>query len=121
MTVPGKTGTHSYRLKPEMYDALMSIAAPNAQVFTSKLHPEGMTTKALIGKVRGINEKAGIKGEKVGPHTLRYSSASLVSQESNGNLLLIKSIIQDSEDKNAMVYVHDIEDRLKQSVSPWSF
>jgi integrase len=118
MHVEGKTGAHENRLKPSICEALMQLSAPNGQVFTSIKHPEGMTTKALQECVRNIIARAGITGIKLGPHTLRHSAASLASQETGGNLLAIKALLQDSENKNAQIYIHDVEDNLKQTISP---
>jgi hypothetical protein len=101
-----------------LFEACNQIAAPNGQVFTSAKHPEGMTTKALQELVRRIIARTGITGNKLGAHTIRHSSASMVIKETGGNREAVKSIIQDTSNRSAETYIHDYEDGLKDSISP---
>jgi hypothetical protein len=54
-------------------------------------------------------KRAGIEGKKVGVHTIRHSSASLVAQES-GEALIVKALLQHDDIKTSMVYIHDVDD-----------
>jgi len=68
-------------------------------------------------RVRYVVERAGIKGKKVGVHTLRHSSASLVARET-GQALVVKALLQHDDLKTSMSYIHDVEDIIQDKYSP---
>jgi integrase len=117
MEVEGKTGYASYRLDPSIREILLSIAAPNGQVFTTSASPNGMTAKAIACMIRELFIRAGITGKKLGPHTIRHSAASLVAKKT-GSVLNVMSLLQQTETKSAMGYIHDAQDELKHQLSP---
>ena len=118
MNVIGKKGPKTYHLDPELRNMLLSIAAPNGQVFTTKASPNGMRSNAIAQMIRELCLRAGITGDKLGPHSFRHTAASLIAKRT-GSVLAVMAGIQDTEVKSAMVYIHDVEDELKhtQSVS----
>ena len=68
-------------------------------------------------RVRYVVERADIKGKKVGVHTLRHSSASLVARET-GQALVVKALLQHDDLETSMGYIHDVEDILQDRYSP---
>jgi integrase/recombinase XerD len=117
LEVEGKTGHSSYRLHPDIHDMLLSIAAPNGQVFTTAASPNGMSSKAIQCMMRELVIRAGITGNKLGPHSFRHSAASLIAKKT-GSVLSVMSLLQQTETKSAMVYIHDAQDELKHQISP---
>jgi site-specific recombinase XerD len=117
MTVEGKTGQAKYRLHPDIRNLLLSIAAPNGQIFTTRSSPEGMSSHAISCMFRDMFLRAGLGGQKLGPHTLRHSAAYAVAKKT-GSVLTVMSLLQQSETKSAMIYIHDANDELKYQVSP---
>jgi integrase len=109
INVMGKTGQRRYRLAVGLCERLKNMAGGDDKpVFKQKsggFYPDG---DGLGHRVRYIVERAGIKGKKVGVHTLRHSSASLVARE--GRPLLVKALLQHDDIGTSMVYIHDVED-----------
>jgi integrase len=117
MEVEGKTGHASYRLDPNIREMLLTIASPNGQVFTTPASPNGMTAKAIACMIRELFIRSGITGNKLGPHTIRHSAASFIAKKT-GSVLAVMSLLQQTETKSAMGYIHDAQDELKQQFSP---
>ena len=109
INVMGKTGQRRYRLAVGLCEKLRALAGGDDKpVFKQKsggFYPNG---DGLGHRVRYIVERAGIKGPKVGVHTLRHSSASLVARE--GKPLLVKALLQHDNIGTSMLYIHDAED-----------
>jgi hypothetical protein len=61
--------------------------------------------------------EAGIKGNKIGAHTLRHTSASIVATES-GSALIVQSLLQHDDIKTSQIYMHDVQDKLALKYSP---
>lgn len=111
INVTGKTGERRYRLDVRVCEKLRVLAggeesAVFKQKWTGGFYPDG---SGLGRRVRYIVVRAGISGEKIGVHTLRHSSASLVALES-GEALIVKSLLQHDDIKTSMEYIHDIDD-----------
>ena len=108
--VIGKTGQRRYRLKDKICEKLRLLAGGDDRpVFCrkdGKFYPSG---NGLAHRVRYIVERAGIKGNKTGVHTLRHSSASLVAQET-GQALIVKALLQHDDIATSMKYIHDVDD-----------
>jgi integrase len=117
LDVEGKTGKHSYRLHPQVREMLLSIASSNGQVFTTSYSPDGMTAKAIQNMMREVFIRSGIGGNKLAPHTLRHSAASLIAKSTH-SVLDVMAVLQQSETKTAMGYIHDAEEELKHKISP---
>lgn len=116
--VRGKTGERHYRLDLKLCEALREMADSDEDYVFKKYVGGGRTnSNALRSRVRIVIKRAGIRGRKVGPHTLRHSGASMVARES-GSVLAVKAVLQQEDVKSSMIYVHDIEDSLKQVYSP---
>lgn len=116
LNVQGKKGPVTYHLDPEIRQMLLSIASPNGEVFTTTASPNGMTSKAIQCMIRELVIRAGITGNKLGPHSFRHTAASIIAKKT-GSVLAVMAGIQDSETKSAMVYIHDVEDELKHTAS----
>ena len=68
-------------------------------------------------RVIRICRRAGLKGEKLGPHTLRHSSASLVAADTK-NVMAVKAFLQHDNIQTSMIYVHDVEEEILKGISP---
>lgn len=118
ITVVGKTGERRYRLDKMLCEKLKVLAGgDNEPVFKHKTGGFYRSGDALGHRVRCIIERAGIKGAKLGPHTLRHSGASLVARET-GSALAVKAMLQHDDIKTSMRYIHDAEDAIQQKISP---
>jgi hypothetical protein len=118
-----KTGQRHYRCDPRVI-ALMREVAVDGVVFPVKdasrqvVRPANPCQPATLGeRVRAIMERAGLKGEKLGPHTLRHTAASMIAK-STRSALAVKALLQQDDIKSAMVYIHDAEESIQQEVSP---
>ena len=118
-----KTGRRHYRCDSRLV-VLMREVAIDGVVFPVKdasrqvVRPACPCPPATLGeRVRAIMERAGLKGEKLGPHTLRHTAASLIARKS-GSALAVKALLQQDDIKSAMVYIHDAEDEIQQDYSP---
>jgi integrase len=118
-----KTGRRHYRCDQRIV-VLMREVAVDGVVFPVKdasrqvVRPACPCPPATLGeRVRAIMKRAGLTGEKLGPHTLRHTAASLVARSSR-SALAVKALLQQDDIKSAMVYIHDAEDDIQQMVSP---
>jgi integrase len=118
INVKGKTGERRYRLDLAICAKLREIAGGDDKpVFRNVNGGFYRDSDGLSHRVRYVIERAGIKGAKLGPHTLRHSGASLVAQET-GSALAVKALLQHDNIKTSMEYIHDAEDVLQQRISP---
>jgi integrase len=130
--VLGKTGERTYRLDPRLCIILKNLAgSDDGYVFKhiirngKRNEPDSNTTFAnepstrasLTQRVRNLMIEAGIKGSKIGAHTLRHTSASIVGIES-GSALIVQSLLQHDDIKTSQVYMHDVQDKLALKYSP---
>ena len=112
INVIGKTGQRRYRLDVRLCEKLRTMAGGDDEpVFKQKSGGFYQDGDGLGHRVRYVVERAGIKGKKVGVHTLRHSSASLVARET-GQALVVKALLQHDDLKTSMGYIHDVEDIL---------
>jgi hypothetical protein len=117
----GKTGQVEHRLDPMVCQMLRNLAGdPENYVFRDWGGKQSSpSTPSTLGKrVTRIMHRAGLKGEKLAPHTLRHSSASLVMKASNGNISLVQALLQHANQKTTALYIHDWQTDLQQTVSP---
>ncbi len=113
LTVFGKTGQRRVPLTPESRAALMRIAPPGGPVFCSWPGRIGqrdgvarpMTVATLKDRVRRIVERAGITGEKTGPHTFRHTFATMYLR-AGGDLYRLQRLMGHTNIKQTMVYLH---------------
>ena len=114
----GKTGQRRYRLDRRFCVMMHRFGEGGKPIFPDKYHPERSAgVDALSQRVRKIIRRAGVTGSKLGPHTLRHTSASLVASET-GSALMVKAILQHDDIDTSMEYIHDVDDKLQQEVSP---
>jgi integrase len=109
--VKGKTGEKRYRLDNRICEVLKRIGS-NGDGKIYKVSSSGLSMKVIR-----ICRRAGITGRKLGPHTLRHSSASLVASETK-NVMAVKALLQHERLDTSMIYIHDVEDALQKSISP---
>jgi integrase len=110
INVMGKTGQRRYRLDVRLCEQLRVLAGGDDKpVFKNRFGGFYRNGDGLGHRVRYIVERAGIKGEKVGVHTIRHSSASMVARESM-KPLVVKALLQHDDVNTSMVYIHDVED-----------
>ena len=106
-----KTGERRYRLDIRVCEVLKRLAgSEDGLVF-------GLSSSALSMRVIRICKRAGIKGDKLGPHTLRHSSASLVASETE-NVMAVKALLQHDNVQTSMVYIHDVGEEIQKRISP---
>ena len=130
--VIGKTGARTYRLDPRLCIILKTLAgSSDSYVFkhivrngkrnerdsNTTLSNEPSTRASLTQRVRNLMIEAGIKGNKIGAHTLRHTSASIVATES-GSALIVQSLLQHDDIKTSQIYMHDVQDKLALKYSP---
>lgn len=124
-TVPGKEGESTYRLDPKLCLILKAMAGdPDSYVFkASRFSPAGRhpglhtSGNALSMRIRRICIRAGITGNKIGAHTLRHSSGSLIARKT-GSPLAVKALLQHADIKTSMVYIHEVEEEIARDTSP---
>lgn len=109
--VKEKTGERRYRLDARLCGVLKRLADGDENLVF------GLSDKALSMRVIRISRRAGLKGDKLGPHTIRHSSASLVADETK-SALAVKALLQHDNIQTSMLYVHDVEEELQKSISP---
>jgi hypothetical protein len=115
--VKGKTGERRYRLDPAICRKLKQMAGgPGLPVFRNRSGGEA-NVDSLKRRVTRVVKEAGITGSKLGPHTLRHSSASLVAQKTQ-SALVVKALLQHDDINTSMLYIHDAEGFIQQNVSP---
>lgn len=110
LDVKGKTGERRYRLDARLCEGLRRLGGDGDTVF-------GVSVNALKLRVIRICKRAGITGKKLGAHTLRHSSASLVASETK-NVMAVKALLQHDDIATSMVYIHDVEEELQKGISP---
>jgi len=116
--VKGKTGQRRYRLDSLICVMLRKMAGDGEGYVFRGRTDEGYTYAGALGKrVRDVIKRSGLTGEKLGPHTLRHSGASLVARET-GSALAVKALLQHDNIETSMGYIHDAEDVLQQRISP---
>ena len=108
--VKEKTGDRRYRLDVRLCGLLRSMAGGDDNLVF------GTSGSALSMRVIRICKRAGLKGEKLGPHTLRHSSASLVAEKTK-NVMAVKALLQHDSIQTSMLYVHDVEEELLKGES----
>jgi len=109
--VKEKTGDRRYRLDVRLCKLLKAMAGGDDNlVFRS-------SSSALSMRVIRICRRAGLTGEKLGAHTFRHSSASLVARETK-NVMAVKALLQHDNIQTSMLYVHDVEEEILKGISP---
>jgi hypothetical protein len=110
--VTGKTGQRRYRLDARICERLRVLAGgDNEPVFRHQSGGVFPTSDGLGHRVRRITERAGLTGNRLGVHTIRHSSASLLAQET-GQGLIVKALLQHDDISTSMRYIHDVEDMI---------
>ena len=112
----GKTGERKHRLDTRICSILRSMVTDDeALVFSAYNHSPNVD--AMKAHVRAIIKRAGLKGEKLGTHSLRHASASLIARKTK-SALAVKAILGQDDIKTSMIYIHDVEDDMAQETSP---
>jgi integrase len=111
LVVRGKTGERKYRLDKRLCEKFRELGNGSSLVFG------GVSASGLSMRVMRIMRRAGLKGDKLGPHTLRHSSGSLVAKET-GSVLAVKALLQHDSVDTSMIYIHDVEEEMQKRISP---
>jgi integrase/recombinase XerD len=111
INVREKTGQRRYRLDRRICQVLKRLAGSDDHLVF------GLSSSALSMRVIRICRRAGLSGEKLGPHTLRHSSASIVA-EATKNVLAVKALLQHDNIATSMLYIHDVEEEIQKGISP---
>jgi len=121
--VKGKTGQRRYRCDARIISLLRECAVddvvfPMMDSGRRVISPARPCASNVLGdRVRVIMERAGLKGEKLGAHTLRHTAASIVARKTMSGLA-VKALLQHDNIATSMMYIHDAEDKIQQQVSP---
>jgi len=120
--VKGKTGDRTYRLDPNISKMLFTLSLETDNdgfVFKRKNWlSQKYPNMNIIMCARNIIKRAGITGIKLGAHTIRHSSASLVAKAS-GSLLTTQMLLQHDNSRTTAIYMHDVDQELQQDFSPF--
>jgi len=120
-----KTGSHTYRLDPNLCKVFKSLAGSD-EGYVFKFYPNNKhnadinmpaPANALGARVRRILIRAGFKGTKLGAHTFRHSTASLIAKTTK-SALAVKGVLGHADLATSMSYIHDSEQELAQEISP---
>lgn len=118
-----KTGERWYRCDSRLIEMLRSQAVDGV-IFPKKDDGRNVIRPAvpvvpndLATKVRRILIRAGLKGEKLGPHTLRHTGASIVAKNTR-SALAVKALLQHDNIQTSMRYIHDAEEDIQREISP---
>jgi integrase/recombinase XerD len=108
--VQGKTGQRRYRLDGRICDKLRLLAGGEDEpVFRYRFGGFHHNGGSLGHRVKAIAQRAGLTGVRLGPHTIRHTSASLLADETK-QVLLVKALLQHDDIQTSMRYIHDAED-----------
>ncbi|MFC2035268.1 tyrosine-type recombinase/integrase [Chloroflexota bacterium] len=110
----GKTGERTYRCDNRLCSIMSALGSQHKYIFGNSKPP---TSAALKQRVTRVIKRAGITGSKLGAHTPRHSSTSIIAQET-GSVLAVKSALQHDDIETSMKYIHDIENMKADRVSP---
>ncbi len=118
-----KTGERWYRCDTRLIDMMRKMAVDGV-VFPRKddsrnvVYPVAcITPNDLASKVRRVFKRAGLTGEKLGPHTLRHTGASIVAKNTR-SALAVKALLQHDNINTSMRYIHDAEEDIQREISP---
>ena len=100
ITVTGKTGERDAPISPATYGLLIQLA-PSGPLFTVNGKP--MKREYLRIMLRRLMERAGLTGERLGPHILRHSS-SVQHMMFGGDLLSLKEELGHTTTRMTEVY-----------------
>jgi integrase len=121
--VKGKTGQRRYRCDARIISLLREcsvdgVVFPMMDSGRRVISPARPCAGNVLGdRVRVIMERAGLKGEKLGAHTLRHTAASIVARKTMSGLA-VKALLQHDNIATSMKYIHDADDQIQQQVSP---
>jgi len=119
----GKTGQLKYRCDSRIIEMMKSISVegiifPKQDRAGNVIKPVEFSTPCALGnRVRAVMVRSGMKGEKLGPHTLRHTAASLVARKTM-SALAVKSLLQHDDIHTSERYMHDVDDNIQQQISP---
>lgn len=113
-----KTGERRYRLDARLCTVLKRLAGNDeSYVFYKECLNMDSRIHRMSDCVRRVVKRAGMTGAKLGPHTLRHSSASLVAGKTLSPMV-VKALLQHDDIDSTMDYIHDAEEGLAQAISP---
>lgn len=109
--VKGKTGQRKARLDSKLCLVLLALPRNNSDLVFHK------NVGSLKATVHNVITRAGLTGDKLGPHSLRHASASLIARKTK-SVLAVKAILGHEDIDMSMEYIHDVEDSFQQETSP---
>lgn len=115
--VRGKTGERRHRLSVDLCRALRDLAGGDDKAVFKRRDGLAKADSHLATDVTNIVKRAGITGKKLGAHSFRHGTASLVARVT-GSQLAVKSVLVHDNITTSMKYIHDAEHDLADSISP---
>ncbi len=113
-----KTGERRYSIDKMLCRQLRALAGKQGEyVFKRKNGQPFTLADDLSHRCRKIFIRAGFTGDKLGAHTLRHSSGTLIAKVT-GSDLAVKSKLQHDKQETSHLYMHDVEDMIADKVSP---
>lgn len=113
----GKTGQSHYRLDRRICRALKELAGGDDNYVFVGRDGKRLNEDSLTSRARRIIVRAGIKGKKLGPHSLRHAGGTLIARYTR-SALAVKAMLQHQNIATSMKYIHDVEEEIQQDISP---
>lgn len=103
LRVHGKIGQRQVPISPELAELLVSLG--NDDFFWTGPGGHPLTYWGVKNAFRRVFQRAGLKGPKLGPHTLRHTFATEYCRV-GGNVRVLQSIMGHESLSTTMIYVH---------------
>ena len=117
ITVDGKTDVRTVPISPKMEEILRELASPAGDIWWDE---KGPLSKAQISyRYRRLARRAGIKGAKIGPHTLRHTFATWWLRN-GGGIVQLQKILGHTELKTTEMYLHLVQEDVERDQEQYS-
>ena len=117
ITMVGKTGVRTVPISPEVEAVLRELASPAGDIWWDE---KGPLSKAQISyRYRRLARRAGIKGGKIGPRTLRHTFATWWLRNGDG-IVQLQKILGHTELKTTEMYLHLVQEDVERDQEQYS-
>lgn len=112
VTITGKTGERDVPIPPWIYNLLKMLG--NGSVLFPDRSGKPIREDAVASRLRGAMLRAGLKGKKLGPHTLRHTGASELLEDSGGDLEYVRQILGHTDIGTTSIYAKHRKDVIQK-------
>ena len=88
--VTGKTGMRRVPVSPVVFDMLMALG--NGDVIWTTKQGKAVKVEALQSRFRRMMKRAGMSGERLGPHTMRHTAATHFIRN-GGHVMMLRDLL----------------------------